>query len=130
MTTNDTAMKTEQELFEEEYKSEYIEFVRRGKVPLWVKGFNRGFEAAWTIARAPLLSKIAELEAKLGEVRIANAELAKAMSENIRCFRNKTTGDFLYVLLSDCHDDLDDWEEVIILPNISNAAIDAAMGDE
>lgn len=51
-------------------------------------------------------------------------ELVEAIRENERAFQHKSTGDIEYVLSGE---NTDDWKEIMIIPNISNETIDAAL---
>jgi hypothetical protein len=53
-----------------------------------------------------------------------DSELVEALRNNVRGFRNKESGEVQYVLFNAS---MDDWEEIMIIPNISNEAIDAAL---
>ena len=57
-------------------------------------------------------------------VQACRPELVEAIKKNVRAFRHKESGDIEYVLLKA---DLSEWEDVMIIPNISDAAIDAAI---
>ena len=142
MTAKDTAMKTEQELFEaamirvfgkrinlnrhiepvddytttEMYKSENIEWAAIG----------------WKIGRAPLLSRIAELEAKLGEVEKDTKRLDYMLAKDAFAVSSKTdSGGIAWQLWNQDED-----EEYFVLSGETSFfktprdAIDAAMGDE
>jgi hypothetical protein len=51
-------------------------------------------------------------------------ELVEALKQNVRAFRNKDTGDIEYVLMGELPDN---WEDVLIIPNISNEVIDSTL---
>ena len=53
-------------------------------------------------------------------------ELSVAVANNVRAFRNIETGEIRYVLFGRL-DDNTEWEDVMIIPNISNEAIDSAI---
>jgi hypothetical protein len=51
-------------------------------------------------------------------------ELSDAFKQNNRAFRNIETGEIKYLIVGA---NTDGWEDVVIIPDISNAAIDAAI---
>jgi hypothetical protein len=51
-------------------------------------------------------------------------ELVEALKQNVRAFRNKDTGEIVHGMVGELPNN---WEDVMIIPNISNEAIDAAL---